>query len=302
MDSSWRTSWISLIGYLHIFFNADLVGGGRNSRSDNDGMLIYVGEGINEIYNMPYFDNTMKTNFSVQAGHRVEMACIVRQIGSKTVSWIRKGDGAILSVDDMLVQNDERMEIEKTSYLSQWTLKIRSAEPSDAGQYECQISTEQKLSKIVRLSVTVPSLSIEGSPSILASAGSNITLRCIVRGDAHKTPISWHFQQQDGSIIKLKEKENSIIKTGPGSLLLLRVGGRSAGNYSCSSHKSNTATVSINVVDGERTPEAMLEEEMKLHTSGQPKLFSTEKYFMICVAAVALIFKFRISGKPEFLW
>ena len=41
------------------------------------------------------------------------------------VSWIRKRDGAILSVDDMLVQNDERMEIEKTSYLSQWTLKIR---------------------------------------------------------------------------------------------------------------------------------------------------------------------------------
>ena len=49
-----------------IIFISDIVGGGRNSRSDNDGMLIYVGEGINEIYNMPYFDNTMKTNFSVQ--------------------------------------------------------------------------------------------------------------------------------------------------------------------------------------------------------------------------------------------
>ena len=41
------------------------------------------------------------------------------------VSWVRKHDGAILSVDDMMVHNDRRLEIEKTSYLSQWTLKIR---------------------------------------------------------------------------------------------------------------------------------------------------------------------------------
>ena len=41
------------------------------------------------------------------------------------MSWIRKGDGAILSVDDMLVQADPRLGIEKTSYLSQWTLVIR---------------------------------------------------------------------------------------------------------------------------------------------------------------------------------
>ena len=33
-------------------------------------------------------------------------------------------------------------------------------------------------------------------------------------------------------------------------MLLLRVGHESAGNYSCSSHQSNAAVVSINVVDG----------------------------------------------------
>ena len=41
------------------------------------------------------------------------------------VSWIKKQDGAILSVDDMLVKYDERIEIEKKSYLSQWNLKIK---------------------------------------------------------------------------------------------------------------------------------------------------------------------------------
>lgn len=268
----WKHSWILLLGCFSLLFNAALVGGGSHSEAEE--MVIYMGEGLNGVYNRPYFDNTMKTNFTVQAGHKVAMACIVRQIGSKTVSWIRKGDGAILSVDDMLVQADPRLGIEKTSYLSQWTLIIRSASLGDAGQYECQVSTERKLSRVVTLAVTVPSLSIEGSPSILASAGSNITLRCRVSPRNIHTPIQWSFQQADGTVILLKEKKNKIIRTGPGTLHLLRVGAGSAGNYSCSSHQSNTATVSINVVQGERTPEAMLEDEMKLLSSASTNIIS----------------------------
>ena len=34
--------------------------------SEEDDMVIYVGEGMNGIYNQPYFDNSMKTNFTVQ--------------------------------------------------------------------------------------------------------------------------------------------------------------------------------------------------------------------------------------------
>ena len=34
--------------------------------TEGEDMVIYVGEGMNGIYNMPYFDNSMKTNFTVQ--------------------------------------------------------------------------------------------------------------------------------------------------------------------------------------------------------------------------------------------
>ena len=46
---------------------------------------------------------------------------------------------------------------------------------------------------------------------------------------------------------------NDISKapSGPGSWLLLRVGLASAGNYSCSTHQSNRATVTIIVVQGQ---------------------------------------------------
>ena len=36
--------------------------------TEGEDMVIYVGEGMNGIYNMPYFDNSMKTNFTVQVG------------------------------------------------------------------------------------------------------------------------------------------------------------------------------------------------------------------------------------------
>ena len=41
------------------------------------------------------------------------------------VSWVRKFDSAILSVDDMLVTFDDRISIDKVSYLSQWSLNIK---------------------------------------------------------------------------------------------------------------------------------------------------------------------------------
>lgn len=247
---------------------------GGNQRRDTDGMVIYVGEGGGGMFNTPYFDQEMVTNYTVQVGHSVKLSCIVRQIGSKTVSWVRKFDSAILSVDDMLVTFDDRISIDKVSYLSQWSLHIISAVPSDSGQYECQVSTEHKLSKIVNLSVMVPSLAIDGSPSILASAGSNITLKCTVKGASHATNISWFYQNVDGSKNRLKEDKEKIVQTGPGSWMLVRVGPDSAGNYSCSTHTSNTAIVTINVVDGERIPEAMLEEELKSYSSSATNCLS----------------------------
>ena len=73
--------------------------------------------------------------------------------------------------------------------------------------------------------------------------------------------------------------------------MLVRVGPNSAGNYSCSTHTSNTATVTINVVDGqfeenskfcvlkitisgERIQEVMLEEELKSYISAATNCLS----------------------------
>ena len=39
---------------------------GGNQRWDTDGMVIYVGEGGGGMFNTPYFDQEMVTNYTVQ--------------------------------------------------------------------------------------------------------------------------------------------------------------------------------------------------------------------------------------------
>merc|ERR1719397_2390312 len=123
---------------------------------------------------------------------------------------------------------------------------------------------------LILIITQVPVLWIEGSPSILASAGSNISLKCSAQGNFEGPSVGqivWQHEAADGSLRTLTERRGRVVRTGPGSWLLLKVGLSSAGNYSCSTHQSNTATVTIIVVQGELAPEAMLEEEVQGYTS-----------------------------------
>jgi len=64
MDQFLQNVWC---GSLFLVIMTSDVGG--NQRRDTDGMVIYVGEGagMNGIYNTPYFDQEMVSNYTVQA-------------------------------------------------------------------------------------------------------------------------------------------------------------------------------------------------------------------------------------------
>lgn len=49
--------------------------------------------------------------------------------------------------------NDQELEDEEDGIWSEWTLRIRAAHVKDTGLYECQVSTEPKISQIYRLNI-----------------------------------------------------------------------------------------------------------------------------------------------------
>lgn len=65
---------------------------------------------------------------------------------------MRKGDGHLLAVGDDTFINDGRFQAHKIAASDTWTLQIRAVQPGDAGDYECQVSSnEPKISRIVHL-------------------------------------------------------------------------------------------------------------------------------------------------------
>lgn len=69
------------------------------------------------------------------------------------VSWIRKRDLHILTVGILTYTNDQRFQSLHSDGTDEWTLKISSPQVRDTGVYECQVSTEPKISLAYTLSV-----------------------------------------------------------------------------------------------------------------------------------------------------
>lgn len=76
-----------------------------------------------------------------------------RQLANKSVSWIRVRDDHILTVDRLTFIADDRYQAFYAESSGMWMLQIKYVQARDAGLYECQVATEQKVSARVHLHV-----------------------------------------------------------------------------------------------------------------------------------------------------
>lgn len=76
------------------------------------------------------------------------------------VSWIRKRDLHILTVGVHTYSSDARFAALHADGSDEWTLRVAPAQPRDSGAYECQVSTEPKISLSFRLTVVGKQFSI----------------------------------------------------------------------------------------------------------------------------------------------
>ena len=81
-----------------------------------------------------------------------------------------------------------------SSVLSTWVLILRSVKLSDAGWYECQVSTTPKMSKWVKLEVVVPEVKIKGPEDRFITAGSDPVIECVTKNVITKLQfVTWIF-------------------------------------------------------------------------------------------------------------
>ncbi|KAK0078793.1 hypothetical protein PV326_009131, partial [Microctonus aethiopoides] len=173
-------------------------------------------------FSQPYFDNTTKRETTTTVGQSAYLYCRVRNLGDRAVSFSMVVpeifvvvDLHILTVGILTYTNDQRFQAMHSDGSDEWTLKITSPQVRDSGTYECQVSTEPKISQAYRLSVVG-----------------------LYRGE-HVINYS-----QRGGISVVTEKQTRTSR-----LLISRALPVDSGNYTCAPSTAESASVLVHVLN-----------------------------------------------------
>ncbi|XP_049548673.1 hemicentin-1-like [Anopheles darlingi] len=206
----------------------------------------------------PYFDNTTKREVTAIAGQTCQLHCRVKSLGDRAVSWIRKRDLHILTVGILTYTNDQRFQSLHTDGSDEWTLRITSPQARDSGVYECQVSTEPKISQAFRVNVVVSKANILGNAELFVKSGSDINLTCVALQSPQ--PPSFIYWYKGGRVINYSQRGGISVlteqQTRTSRLLIARASPSDSGNYTCAPSNSDSASVVVHVIKGEH-PAAM---------------------------------------------
>lgn len=208
----------------------------------------------------PYFDPLTPRNVTALVGKSAYLSCRVRNLGNKTVSWVRHRDIHILTVGGYTYTSDQRFMALHHRDNDEWTLQIKWAQKRDAGMYECQISTQPVRSFFVNLNVVVPTAAILGGPDLHVDKGSTINLTCTIKYSPE--PPAYIFWYHHDEVISYDSSRGGVsVITEKGEvttsyLLIQHAELSDSGKYSCSPSNADVASVRVHVLNGER-PAAM---------------------------------------------
>ncbi|CAO1441539.1 unnamed protein product [Diamesa tonsa] len=203
----------------------------------------------------PYFDTTISSNVTGLVGKTVHLVCKVKNLGNRTVSWVRHRDIHLLTVGRYTYTSDQRFEAMHSPHTEEWTLRIRYAQRKDSGIYECQISTTPPVGHFVYLTVVEPVTEIVGGTDLFINKGSTINLTCIVRYAPEPPPaMTWshnreqiNFDSPRGGISLVTEK--GVLTTS--RLLVQKAISSDSGLYTCQPSNANPASVRVHILNGE---------------------------------------------------
>ncbi|RVE43487.1 hypothetical protein evm_011859 [Chilo suppressalis] len=137
---------------LRVLYGTSAGGGGETNDITESGLELNATMSTESI-GQPYFDNTTKRDYTAAVGQPAYLHCRVKNLADRAVSWIRKRDLHILTVGVHTYSSDARFAALHTDGSDEWTLRVAPAQPRDSGGYECQVSTEPKISLSFRLTV-----------------------------------------------------------------------------------------------------------------------------------------------------
>ncbi|XP_063594831.1 zwei Ig domain protein zig-8-like isoform X1 [Penaeus indicus] len=245
-------------------------------------------EGLTYDPEQPYFDTEHSKNVTALLGKTAVLNCRVKNIGNKTVSWVRHRDIHLLTVGRFTYTSDQRFSALHSVGSEDWLLKIHYLQERDAGKYECQISTTPPMSHLIHLAVVEPETVIVGGPDVYINTGSRLALTCSVKYSPE--PPAFIFWYHDDKLVSYdRTRGGVVVSTEKGlvttsRLLVQFAEPRHSGVYTCAPANSKPKSVNVHVLAGDK-PAAIVHENNSAEV-----LVSTQRlHSYVFVAGAALL-------------
>lgn len=229
----------------------DVYHGRRNIAGEDEDVGLPTAIGLRG----PYFEPSASRNVTALVGKTAYLNCRVRNLGNKTVSWVRHRDIHLLTVGRYTYTSDQRFQSIHSPQTEDWMLQIRYPQRRDSGFYECQVSTTPPIGHSMYPSVVEPITIIIGEPDMYIYKGSTINLTCVVKHSPEPPPaIYWTHNSQEinydsprGGVSVITEKGDVTTSY----LLIQRANTPDSGKYTCNPSNANLKTVVVHVLNGE---------------------------------------------------
>ncbi|XP_045216172.1 hepatocyte cell adhesion molecule-like isoform X2 [Mercenaria mercenaria] len=155
------------------------------------------------------------TNVTYEKGGLAILYCSIENLGTKTVIWRKQPYNVPITVGQEQFVEINRFYLSHVPYREEWNLLIKNVQPFDAGTYECQISsTEKVLRRNITLNVVEssgllkPEISITGTRVV--EKGKSIHLTCQASGTTSPPEgIDWY---KDGNILTTEKRGDLLIE------------------------------------------------------------------------------------------
>nr|XP_017099005.2 igLON family member 5 [Drosophila bipectinata] len=186
-------------------------------------------------------------NSTVPVGRDALLTCVVHDLVSFKVAWLRVDTQTILSIQNHVITKNHRIAISHTEHRI-WQLKIRDVQESDRGWYMCQINTDPMKSQMGYLDVVVPPdiVDYQTSQDVVRSTGQNVTLTCSATGVPLPT-ITWR-REETMPLMLTNDDDREIYSVEGQNLTLWQVQRSHMGAYLCIAFNGVPPTVSKRVM------------------------------------------------------
>ncbi|XP_028044529.1 lachesin isoform X2 [Monomorium pharaonis] len=185
------------------------------------------------------------TNVTVPVGREATLSCVVANLSTYKVAWLRVDTQTILTIANHVITKNHRIGVTHSEHKT-WLLHIRDVRESDRGNYMCQINTDPMKSQIGYLEVVVPPdiLDYPTSTDMVVREGSNVSLRCEATGSPMPN-ITW--RREDGELINLGKNQEVASIDGP-VFNITKVNRLQMGAYLCIASNGVPPTVSKRIM------------------------------------------------------